>query len=328
MPTTTAEEKAQRRLEAKARSTLMMGISNEHQLKFNFIKDAKQLLEAVKKDLALKVGESVGAIGNKADLDTMSLDDLYNNLKVYEPEVKGMSSSNSNTQNMAFLSSTNSSTNGAVNTAQAVNIVNGVSTASTQVNAAFFTNIDNFSDNVICAFLTSQPNSHQLAHEDLEQIHPDDMKEMYLRWQMAMLTMRARRGDTLLGSVEFQEIKTTSTRRSVHVETPACTALVSCDGLGGYDQSDQAEEGPNYALMAYTSLSSDSKIVDNYKKGLGYENYNAVLPPYTGNFIPPKPDLSFTHLDEFAVKPVVENKSSEEETKAVRKNNDALIIEE
>nr|GEX91712.1 reverse transcriptase domain-containing protein [Tanacetum cinerariifolium] len=38
-----------------------------------------------------------------------------------------------------------------------------------------------------------QPNSHQLVHEDLEQIHPDDMKEMDLRWQMAMLTMRARR---------------------------------------------------------------------------------------------------------------------------------------
>nr|GFD11652.1 hypothetical protein [Tanacetum cinerariifolium] len=49
MPITTVEEKAQRRLEAKARSTLMMGILNEHQLKFNSIKDAKQLLEAAEK---------------------------------------------------------------------------------------------------------------------------------------------------------------------------------------------------------------------------------------------------------------------------------------
>nr|GFD27884.1 ribonuclease H-like domain-containing protein [Tanacetum cinerariifolium] len=49
IPITTAKEKAQKRLEVKARSTLMMGISNEHQLKFNSIKDAKQLLEAVKK---------------------------------------------------------------------------------------------------------------------------------------------------------------------------------------------------------------------------------------------------------------------------------------
>ncbi|GKC15196.1 putative reverse transcriptase domain-containing protein [Tanacetum coccineum] len=49
MPITIAEEKAQRRLEVKARSTLMMDIPNEHQLKFNYIKDAKKLLEAVEK---------------------------------------------------------------------------------------------------------------------------------------------------------------------------------------------------------------------------------------------------------------------------------------
>ncbi|GKC43443.1 hypothetical protein Tco_1061165 [Tanacetum coccineum] len=45
----TAEEKAQRRLELKARSTLLMGISNEHQLKFDSIKDAKSLLQAIEK---------------------------------------------------------------------------------------------------------------------------------------------------------------------------------------------------------------------------------------------------------------------------------------
>ncbi|GKD63748.1 hypothetical protein Tco_1305856 [Tanacetum coccineum] len=49
MPPTTAEEKAQKRLEMKARSTLMMGIPNEHQLKFNSIKDAKLLMEAIEK---------------------------------------------------------------------------------------------------------------------------------------------------------------------------------------------------------------------------------------------------------------------------------------
>ncbi|GKA30631.1 hypothetical protein Tco_0716936, partial [Tanacetum coccineum] len=49
MPITSVEDKAQRRLEVKARSTLMMGIPNEHQLKFNSIKDAKLLLEPVEK---------------------------------------------------------------------------------------------------------------------------------------------------------------------------------------------------------------------------------------------------------------------------------------
>ncbi|GJZ07362.1 hypothetical protein Tco_0541155 [Tanacetum coccineum] len=49
MPITTTEEKDQRILEVKARSTLMMGIPNEHQLKLNSIKDAKKLLEAIEK---------------------------------------------------------------------------------------------------------------------------------------------------------------------------------------------------------------------------------------------------------------------------------------
>ncbi|GJZ29096.1 hypothetical protein Tco_0573743 [Tanacetum coccineum] len=113
------------------------------------------------------------------------------------------------------------------------------------------------------------------------------------------------------------------------VETSTSTYLVSCDGLGGYDLSDQADEGPNYALMAYSSSSSDSEIVDNCKKGLGYEKYNVVPPPYTGNFMPLTPDLSFTGLDKFVNKPIVENKMSDEEvSKVVRKSDDSLIIED
>ncbi|GKF08070.1 hypothetical protein Tco_0042294, partial [Tanacetum coccineum] len=75
----------------------------------------------------------------------------------------------------------------------------------------------------------------------------------------------------------------------------------------------------------------ECRIVNNCKKGLGYENYNAVPPPYTENFMPPTPNLSFAGLDEFVNEPVVENSkamSSEEEPKVVMKNNDALIIEE
>nr|GEW44060.1 hypothetical protein [Tanacetum cinerariifolium] len=498
MPITTAEEKAQRRLKVKARITLMMGIPNEHQLKFNSIKDAKKLLEAVEKrfemldqtfdrlqklvsqlelleeklsqeDVNQKLLRSLSpkwnthvVWRNKVNLDTMSMDDLYNNLNVYVPEVKGMSSSSLSTHNMAFVSSSNnntSSSNAVVNTAQAVNTAHGVSTASTQVNASYNTHIDNLSDAVIY-----------------------DMEEMDLRWQMVMLTMRARRflkktgkklivnGNETIGfdksnvecyncykrghfARECRALKNQdnkhkeSLRRSVPVETSTSTALVSCDGLGGYDCSDQAEEGANYALMVFSSSSSDSEvsndstylkscletvklfksqndqllkdlkkyelmvigyktglesveerlefyktnesiyledtkglkveiqigeiairelrkkleiaqkekdgiqlnvdkfkhafkslnkliecqIVDNCKKGLCYKNYNVVLPPYTGNFMPPTPDLSFTGLDEFVNKPAVKNykaKSSEEEPKIVQKNDDAPIIEE
>ncbi|GKF07906.1 hypothetical protein Tco_0042130 [Tanacetum coccineum] len=55
---------------------------------------------------------------NKPEIDTLSLDDLYKNLKIYEPEVKGRSSSSTNTQNVAFVSSNSTnSTKGAINTA-------------------------------------------------------------------------------------------------------------------------------------------------------------------------------------------------------------------
>ncbi|GJY37172.1 ribonuclease H-like domain-containing protein [Tanacetum coccineum] len=51
-----------------------------------------------------------------------------------------------------------------------------------------------------------------------------------------------------------------SSRRSVPVETPTSTALVSCDGFGGYDWSDQAEEWPNYALVTFSSSNLDSEV--------------------------------------------------------------------
>ncbi|GJR67307.1 hypothetical protein Tco_0013372 [Tanacetum coccineum] len=73
----------------------------------------------------------------------------------------------------------------------------------------------------------------------------------------------------------------------------------------------------------------ECQIVDNCKKGLGYEKYNAVPPPYIGNFMPPTPDFSFTGLDEFVNKPVIENRKSDEEvSKVVRKSDDSLIIED
>ncbi|GJU61932.1 putative ribonuclease H-like domain-containing protein [Tanacetum coccineum] len=88
-----------------------------------------------------------------------------------------------------FVSSSNNNTS---SSNEAVNAAHRITTASTQVNTSYSTNIDNFSDAVICSFFATQLNNPQLAHEDLQQIHPDDIEEMDLRWQMAMLTMRAR----------------------------------------------------------------------------------------------------------------------------------------
>ncbi|GJS65696.1 hypothetical protein Tco_0680260 [Tanacetum coccineum] len=301
--------------------------------------------------------------------------------------------------------------------------------------------------------------SPQLDNEDLQQIHPGDLEEMDLRWQMAMLTMRARRFPKKTGrkfSVNGNEtigFDKETTRRTVPVEITTSNDVISCDGAG-YDWSDQAEEGPtNFALMAYSSTSSNSEvstdsncsssclenvkilkeqneqllkdlrtsklnaiayktglesvearllvykknksvyeedikvlkceihlrevaitelrrklelaqkqkdeiqltvenfenssknlsklidcqIVDKCKTGLGY---NVVPPPYTGNFMPPKLDLSFSGLEEFVNEPIVsvptvkkpkvktcEAKASANKPKVVRKNNSALIIE-
>ncbi|GJV45837.1 ribonuclease H-like domain-containing protein [Tanacetum coccineum] len=277
---------------------------------------------------------------------------------------------------------------------------------------------------------------------------------MDLRWQTAMLTMRARKFLKNIGRKFFvngtetigldkskvecynchksghfarecraprnQENRNReNTRRVVPVETTTSTALISCDGIGDYDWSDQAEEGPtNFALMAYSSTSSNSEvstdsnciillvesvearllvykknksvcekdikvlkreihlrevaitelrrklelaqkqkdeiqltvekyensykslsklidyqIVDKCKIGLGY---NVIPPPYTGNFMPPKPDFSFSSLEEFmneliVSEPIVETseaKASVDKLKVVRKNFGPSVIED
>ncbi|GJR73596.1 putative ribonuclease H-like domain-containing protein [Tanacetum coccineum] len=174
---------------------------------------------------------------NKPEIETLSLDDLFKNLKAYESEVKGTSNSIRNSHNVAFLSSSNTnSATRAVNTVQSVNI------ASTQGTADSSTTVKNLSDAVIYSFFSSQPSISQLDNEDLQQIYPDDLEEMDLR---APRNQDSRNREP--------------TRRTVPVEENTSNALVSqCDGLG-YDWSDQTEEGPtNFALMAYSSTSSSS----------------------------------------------------------------------
>ncbi|GJU88240.1 putative ribonuclease H-like domain-containing protein [Tanacetum coccineum] len=219
---------------------------------------------------------------NKVEIETISLDDLYNNLKIYEQELTGSASTSQNPQNVAFVSNSTNSTN---NTNKADNTAYEVSTAHTQGNGVNSTSLDNLCDAVICAFLASQPNSPQLAQEDLEQLHPDDLEEMDLQWEMVMLTIRARRFP------RNQENKgRENNTRTITVETPTQNALIAQDRIGGYDWSYQAkEEQPtNHALMAFTSSgsssSSDSESQFNlvsYKAGL--ESVEARLAHYKKN---------------------------------------------
>nr|GEY95956.1 hypothetical protein [Tanacetum cinerariifolium] len=173
----------------------------------------------------------------------------------------------------------------------------------------------------ICAILASQPNSTQLVNEDLEQIHPDDLEEMDLKWQMGIPAMRARRFLKNIrrklnlngnGSIAFKKTKVEChnrhkkgqfarecreprgqdnrsrdvTRKTMPVETPNSSTLVSCDRIGGYDWS---------------------------------------------LFPPPKLDLSSTRLEEVFNEPKTKkskDKSTDVEPKSVRNDSDAPIIDD
>ncbi|GJU76588.1 hypothetical protein Tco_1273658 [Tanacetum coccineum] len=95
---------------------------------------------------------------NKADLDTISMDDLYNNLKVYKQKLKGCLAQ-VQVHRTWLLCPIQITTLAELMKQLILNTAHGVSTASTQVNAANSTNIDNLSDAVICSFFASQPNS-------------------------------------------------------------------------------------------------------------------------------------------------------------------------
>nr|GEV68717.1 ribonuclease H-like domain-containing protein [Tanacetum cinerariifolium] len=115
---------------------------------------------------------------NKLDLEDQSLDDLFNNLKIYETEVKTSSSASTSTQNIDFVSSSNTdSTNEPVSAAASVYAI------SAKIPVSAFPNMDTLSNAMICSFVASQSTSPQLDNDDLKQIDDDDLEEMDLKWK-------------------------------------------------------------------------------------------------------------------------------------------------
>nr|GFC56305.1 hypothetical protein [Tanacetum cinerariifolium] len=187
-------------------------------------------------------------------------------LLIYEAEVKSSSPTSHNTQNIAFVSSNNTN-----NTNESVSVVPSVSIASSKASVTTPSNVDNLGDAVIYSFFASQSNSPQLDNEELKQNDVDNLEEMDLKWQMAMLTMRAKRflertgrnlgsnGTTAIGfdmskvecynchrrgyfsreCISSRDNRNKDTpRRTVLVEASTFNALVSqCDGVGSYDWS-------------------------------------------------------------------------------------------
>ncbi|GKA18240.1 ribonuclease H-like domain-containing protein [Tanacetum coccineum] len=217
-----------RRNNKKALNILLSAIPDRHLLSFHDAIDARTLWKAIKarfggneaskkmqKNL-LKQQFETFTIGSREELDSayerslpsvwhvvatmirgqpgldeLEFDDLYNNLKVYEHELKGVS--NSNSQNIAFLSTEVKGSTLKQSTADPANIPKGYTQAtSSKVQTA--PNCASHSDEIICSFFAQQasmPTTHD--DEDLLQIDEDAMEEIDIRWQVAMITARIRK---------------------------------------------------------------------------------------------------------------------------------------
>nr|GEV50379.1 ribonuclease H-like domain-containing protein [Tanacetum cinerariifolium] len=335
----TTEEKAQKKNDVKARSMLLMALPNEHLMTFNKYKDAKSLFGAIKirfcgneatkktqKTLLKQMYENFSATStylpsewnthvvvwrNKSDLDTISIDDLYNNFKIIEQEIKGSSSSNSSSQNMAFVSSLGTNSTNEVHTAYGVRTASTQSsTASTQVHTASTqTSTTNLSDATVYALLANQSNGYQLVHEDLEQIHEDDLEEMDLKTVNVKETppndmvaidevgfdWSYMAEDEVLTNMAFSD-----SEKDISYKDSDISVLKSkLDKLKQEKESNQLKiENFDDASKSLDKLIG-SQITDNNKKGLGYKSYHVVPPPPTGLFSPPKLDLSNSGLEKF-----------------------------
>ncbi|GJS22610.1 putative ribonuclease H-like domain-containing protein [Tanacetum coccineum] len=167
---------------------------------------------------------------NKPEIDEIDIDDLYNNLRVYEDEMKRSSSSTSTSQNLAFLSSKNTSNTNEVSTTNGdfgVSTARGISQVSSTPCA----------HDVACSFFAQPTTSPQLENEDFQQINEDDF------------------GKKKIGSYNAPTNESSS------------QALVAQDGLGGYDWSNDFEVKPvNYDLMTISSSSSSSSSDNEVQK--------------------------------------------------------------
>ncbi|GJU88324.1 ribonuclease H-like domain-containing protein [Tanacetum coccineum] len=227
---------------------------------------------------------------NKPDIDEIDIDDLYNTLRVYEDEMKRSSSSTSTSQNLAFLSSENTSS------------TNEVSTTS----------------------------------GDFE-IDQDDLEELDLRWQVAMLTVRVRKFIQNTGrNMDFKEKRHVSLDKS-KMECYNCHrkghfARECRSGRNQWKRSygdnsrsnAPTNESSSQALVARCEISlsvfdvrySDEESTPANDRSSKADGYHAVPPPITRNFLTPRADISFVGLDEYATrKKIIESKTTDLNTK-------------
>nr|GEY91915.1 retrovirus-related Pol polyprotein from transposon TNT 1-94 [Tanacetum cinerariifolium] len=186
--------------------------------------------------------------------------------------------------------------------------------ASAKIPASALPNVDTLSNAIIYSFFASQSNSLQLDNDDLKQIDANDLEEMDLKWQMAMLTSvrTATRKDTLQGSVGLlrtkegmAKIKKAEQERD-DLKLKLEKFQTSSKNLSQLlDIQTNDKTGLGYNTQVFTRFMFDcddfftfesneslppSPIYDRYQSGDGY---HVVPTPYTGTFMPPKHDLVF-----------------------------------
>ncbi|GJR94444.1 hypothetical protein Tco_0266618 [Tanacetum coccineum] len=210
----------------------------------------------------------------KPGVDSLSFDDLYNNLRVFESDVKGSTASSSSTQNVAFVLENTSSTND-VSTAYGVSNSSGHNSQYEHTSSY--------------SLLANQSSCPQLDHEDLEQLDEFDLEEMDLKWQVAMISMRMKkfykktdpRGKKIVGG----EIL-----RTLGIRIKKIGEDLDKAGLGYGNQMNKSvlsyeNEVFQSVFVSRTSDIEDSPVNDRYAKGM-----HAVPPPMTGIYIPSRPD--------------------------------------
>nr|GEX66437.1 hypothetical protein [Tanacetum cinerariifolium] len=264
-------------------------------------------------------------IRTKPGLDTLIFDDLYNNLRVFERDVKGTIASSSNTQNVAFVSAKNTSSTNDVSAAYSV--------SSPSVSKSHKEGSSSYTDEIIHSFFANQSSDPQLDYDDLEQISDDDMEEIDLKWQVAMIFIRIKKFykrkcrklqfDTKdLVGFDKTKVKCFSCHKMGHF-TRGCRAKGNQDNI----RRDAGNSGSDNEVKSCSKACEESyaklkKLYDDQRDKLGDASieitaYTLALkssPPMTENYMPSGPDVEIdyskftydskhTSADESASKP-------------------------